>query len=160
MLVRKSSYTEGYSFLLGVMAFILIILGLFVWQTQFNLTKVDRSTQDHIPGKLEPVSANDSDNEITETVLISNKTGFSKNVVTVPRNTRLVLQFKRSVNEPQGIFFPAFDDKSFQFGVGEIEHVVALEPFQKVGEYDFLASVFTGNLTVFKTMKGVIQVTE
>lgn len=160
MVSQKSPFIEDYSFLLGIIAFILIILGLFIWQTYVNSSRPHQNTPSGTADSLKQVSANGSNPEKVVDIRISNADGFSTHEVRVPKNTQLTLRFSRLTDENQGIFFPAHDLKSFQFGVGELTHIVVFEPFLQVGEHDFLASIYTGNLNIFKSMKGVIKVTE
>jgi hypothetical protein len=159
MLSQKYTSVEEYSFLFGIIAFIFVILGLFLLQTRLNSSQPYQNTST-TTNDIGQVSANESISKKVVDIHISNETGFSTREVIVPKNTQLVLQFTRSADEAQGIFFPAHDQKSFQFIVGEKTHTVVFEPFLQAGEHDFLASIYTGNLNVFKSMKGVIKVTE
>jgi len=160
MLSQKLAHIEEYSFLFGIMAFILVILGLFLLQTQINSSRTYQNTSSSTADGINKVSANGSVPKKVVDIYISNETGFSTHEVVVPKNTQLTLRFSRSIGEDQGIFFPAHDQKSFQFTVGEAAHTVVFEPFLQAGEHDFLASIYTGNLSVFKSMKGTIKVTE
>lgn len=160
MLSQKYTSVEEYSFLFGIIAFIFVILGLFLLQTRLNITQPHQNTSSTNASGTTQVSANESIPKKIVKIHISNDTGFSTREVIVPKNTQLALQFTRSADEDQGIFFPAHDQKSFVFIVGETTHTVVFEPFLQAGEHDFLASVYTGNADVFKSMKGVIKVTE
>ncbi|MEI6326970.1 MAG: hypothetical protein WCO78_02515 [Candidatus Roizmanbacteria bacterium] len=154
MQALKSSHTEDYSFLLGILAFIFIILGLFFWQTRI------KSSNKYITGGQVQVVAKEAVPKKTVEIRMSNASGLSSREISVPKNAQLILRFSRSPEEEQGVFFPAHDEKSFQFMVGETVHTVIFEPFQQTGTHDFLASVYTDNLSVFQSMKGVITVSE
>ena len=161
--MRSNSFIspEGDAFLVGIITFIGVIFVLFVIQINKPAPVRKALKQKIVNTELRQVSAVAAPTKRKIRVEISSADGYVPSAISLQKNEEVQLIFtKVASTEAHGVFFPSLDEKSFVMQEADKEKTVDLGPFDSVGTYEFMESMYDAEKGELPDIHGVVVVRE
>lgn len=161
--MRSNTFTspEGDAFLVGIITFIGVIFMLFIIQLNKPSPNHKASKKITPVSELRNVSAAATPIKRQVKIEINSKDGYTPSAISIQKNEQVQLIFTKSAStEAHGVFFPSLDEKSFVMSESEQEKVVDFGPFDTVGTYEFMESVYDPEKGALTDAQGVVVVRE
>lgn len=152
---------EGNAFLVGIITFIGIIFVLFIIQINKPSPIRNALKPRSINTDLRQVSAEATQAKRKIRIEINSDDGYVPSAISLQKNEEVQLIFsKAATSEAHGVFFPALDEKSFVMQEADMEKIVDLGPFNSVGTYEFMESMYDAEKGELPDIHGVVVVRE